>query len=71
MKRPNFPHKRTNAEHQAAWVIERGETATSLLVLPFYHPTFEEGLKPALHEICKAVDATGAAAHDDGNPPGA
>ena len=57
--------------HLLAWAIERGETATSLLELPFYHPTFEEGLKPALHEICKAVEATGASAHDEGKLPGA
>jgi dihydrolipoamide dehydrogenase len=57
--------------HFLAWAIERGETATSMLELPFYHPTFEEGLKPALHEICKAVEATGASAHDEGKLPGA
>jgi dihydrolipoamide dehydrogenase len=33
--------------HLIAWAIERGETATSVLELPFYHPTFEEGLKSA------------------------
>jgi len=38
--------------HLLAWAIERGETAAALLKLPFYHPTFEEGLKPALREIC-------------------
>jgi dihydrolipoamide dehydrogenase len=57
--------------HLLTWAIERGETATRLLELPFYHPTFEEGLKPALHEICKAVDVTGASAHDEGKLPGA
>jgi len=57
--------------HLLAWAIERGETATSLLELPFYHPTFEEGLKPALREICKAVDVQGSSERDDGNPPGA
>lgn len=41
--------------HLVAWAIERGETATKLLELPFYHPTFEEGLKSALREICAAV----------------
>ncbi len=57
--------------HLLAWAIERGETATSLLNMPFYHPTFEEGLKPALREICKAVEVQGSSAHDEGNPPGA
>jgi dihydrolipoamide dehydrogenase len=56
--------------HLLAWAMERGETASGLLDMPFYHPTFEEGLKPALHQICKAVDATGASAHDEGKLPG-
>jgi dihydrolipoamide dehydrogenase len=41
--------------HLLAWAIERNETATALLNHPFYHPTFEEGLKSALREICNAV----------------
>jgi dihydrolipoamide dehydrogenase len=56
--------------HLLAWAIERGETASGLLDMPFYHPTFEEGLKPALHQICKAVNSTGASAHDEGKLPG-
>lgn len=43
--------------HLITWAISRGETAASLLTLPFYHPTFEEGLKPALREICAAIQA--------------
>jgi dihydrolipoamide dehydrogenase len=42
--------------HLLAWAIERGETATSVLRHPFYHPTLEEGLKSALREICEAVE---------------
>ncbi len=57
--------------HLLAWSIERGDTATALLDLPFYHPTLEEGLKPALREICAAVHAPGAAGRDDVLPPGA
>jgi dihydrolipoamide dehydrogenase len=30
--------------HLIAWSVERGDTATALLRMPFYHPTFEEGL---------------------------
>ncbi len=41
--------------HLIAWAVERGETAASLLEHPFYHPTFEEGLKPALRSICADV----------------
>jgi dihydrolipoamide dehydrogenase len=56
--------------HLFAWAIERGETASSLLELPFYHPTLEEGLKPALREICEAVHARAAPDRDDTGPPG-
>jgi dihydrolipoamide dehydrogenase len=41
--------------HLFAWAIERSETPSALLQLPFYHPMFEEGLKTALREICEAV----------------
>lgn len=57
--------------HLMAWAIEQGETATSILRHPFYHPTYEEGLKAALREICKAVDAPTAPEQDDGFMPGA
>jgi dihydrolipoamide dehydrogenase len=30
-------------------------TADDMLKLPFYHPTYEEGLKPALRSICHQV----------------
>lgn len=56
--------------HSLAWAIERGETATGILELPFYHPTFEEGLKPALREICESTGAD-IEALDSVAPPGA
>jgi dihydrolipoamide dehydrogenase len=56
--------------HLIAWAVQRGETATSLLEMPFYHPTLEEGLKTALREICAAVHAPLPANRDEGNPPG-
>ncbi|WP_339648695.1 dihydrolipoyl dehydrogenase [Halopseudomonas pelagia] len=37
--------------HLLAWAIQRGETAQSLLQLPFYHPVVEELLATALQEI--------------------
>ena len=40
-----------------AWSIETAETAEILLGRPFYHPTFEEGLRPALRAICGRIDA--------------
>jgi dihydrolipoamide dehydrogenase len=56
--------------HLLALAIMRGETATDLLALPFYHPTLEEGLKPGLREICHAVHAP-LSQRDQGMPPGA
>lgn len=43
------------AEHTAhliAWMVQLRQTAAEVLELPFYHPTIEEGLKPALRDIC-------------------
>jgi dihydrolipoamide dehydrogenase len=57
--------------HLVAWAIERRETADALLQLPFYHPTFEEGLKPALREICEAVKSPDLGDLDDEPSPGA
>jgi dihydrolipoamide dehydrogenase len=56
--------------HLFAWAIERRETAETLRQLPFYHPTFEEGLKPALREICEAVKSPDLGNLDDEAPPG-
>lgn len=56
--------------HLLALAIMRGETATDLLALPFYHPTLEEGLKPGLREICHQVHAP-LSQRDQGIPPGA
>lgn len=41
--------------HLFAWSIARKETAAALLKLPFYHPTLEEGVKPALRDLCMKV----------------
>jgi dihydrolipoamide dehydrogenase len=57
--------------HLLAWAIERGETAAQILDLPFYHPTSEEGLKPALRELCEKTNAPEWQALDDLAPPGA
>lgn len=57
--------------HLFALAIQRRETADTLLQLPFYHPTFEEGLKPALREICEAVKSPVLPDLDDVAPPGA
>jgi dihydrolipoamide dehydrogenase len=55
--------------HLIALAIQRRETADTLLQLPFYHPTFEEGLKPALREICEAVKSPVLPDLDDVAPP--
>jgi dihydrolipoamide dehydrogenase len=57
--------------HLFAWAIERRGTADTLLQLPFYHPTFEEGLKPALREICEAVKSPDFGDLDEVATPGA
>ena len=56
--------------HLIAWAIERRETATRLLELPFYHPIFEEGLKSALREICATVRLPLPRDRDEGSTPG-
>lgn len=53
--------------HLLCWAIQHKETAASLLEMPFYHPTLEEGLRSALRAICKA---TPAPLPSDYNPPG-
>ncbi|WP_299819600.1 dihydrolipoyl dehydrogenase [uncultured Jannaschia sp.] len=57
--------------HLLALALARGETAAALLDLPFYHPTLEEGLKPALREICGATEVASRSGRDNGDPPGA
>ena len=52
----------TGGEHLAhllAWAIQRGETASDLLQLPFYHPVIEEMLQSALHDIVSQLPAPG------------
>lgn len=51
----------SRAEHLAhllALAIQRGETAESLLEMPFYHPTVEEMVQSALMDIVKQRAAT-------------
>jgi len=54
--------------HLIAWAIQNGLTATEMLDCPIYHPTYEEGLKPALRAICAEVHAP---ERDDGFTAGA
>ncbi|WP_458791316.1 hypothetical protein [Yoonia sp. MH D7] len=57
--------------HLLALAINRDETAASLLVMPFYHPTLEEGSKPALRAICKTSTKALQNEQDTGDPFGA
>ncbi len=58
-----------HSAHLLAWAMEQRLTASEVLDMPFYHPTYEEGLKPAFRSICKAV-STPASDRDDGFVPG-
>lgn len=43
--------------HLLAWSIGHGATVDEALAQPFYHPVIEEGLRTALRELRKALDA--------------
>ncbi|GGJ92253.1 dihydrolipoyl dehydrogenase [Pseudomonas matsuisoli] len=57
--------------HLLALALMRGETARTLLDMPFYHPTLEEGLRDGLREICSALRSDMRVDRDQGCPPGA
>lgn len=57
--------------HLLVLALTHGETASSLLDLPFYHPTLEEGLKTGLREICQAAHSNLREDRDQGSPSGA
>ena len=49
-----------SAEHLAhllAWSIQHGDTVDAALAQPFYHPVIEEGLRTALRDLRKHLDA--------------
>ncbi|MCC5857663.1 MAG: dihydrolipoyl dehydrogenase [Ectothiorhodospiraceae bacterium] len=37
--------------HQLAWLIQQGVAVTDALLLPYYHPVLEEGLRSALQDL--------------------
>jgi len=43
--------------HLLAWSIGHGATVDDALAQPFYHPVIEEGLRTALRELKRALDA--------------
>lgn len=56
--------------HLLAWAIEMKHTAMQLLEMPIYHPTYEEGLRTALRQICDRIEISFAADRDAGLSPG-
>ncbi len=56
--------------HMIAWAIEDQLTAMQLLEKPFYHPTYEEGLRPALKQICDQTRLSFGQDRDAGSSPG-
>ncbi|MGE7368777.1 dihydrolipoyl dehydrogenase [Neorhizobium sp. NPDC001467] len=61
------------AEHMAhllAWAVTHRQTAMQLLELPIYHPTYEEGLRSALRDICGQMDISPPDDRDQGSAPG-
>jgi hypothetical protein len=57
--------------HLLAWAIEDRLDANAPLDRPYHHPTFEEGLKPALREICEKVGIAPPSVRDQAAAPGA
>lgn len=51
--------------HLLAWSVQQKLTARSLLAMPFYHPTLEEGLRTALRDLCSQMNLLPAAAADE------
>jgi dihydrolipoamide dehydrogenase len=56
--------------HLIAWAIEMKQTAMQLLEMPIYHPTYEEGLRTALRQICDRTEIPFAPDRDEGLSPG-
>nr|WP_299690052.1 hypothetical protein [Hydrocarboniphaga sp.] len=50
--------------HLLAWSVQQRQTVRSLLDMPFYHPTLEEGLRTALRDLCTQMNVAAAAAAD-------
>lgn len=50
-----FGKRAEHIAHLLALAIDRGETAHTLMALPFYHPTVEEMLQSALQDIARKI----------------
>ena len=56
--------------HLLAWQINSRARAGEVLAQPFYHPTLEEGLKPALRQICEQARMQLSPMEDSASPAG-
>lgn len=54
--------------HLLAWAIGAKLTVAQLLDMPFYHPTLEEALKPALRDLCRGIGDEGDTSRRDDAP---
>lgn len=54
--------------HLFALAIDAELSAGDLLDMPFYHPTLEEGLKPALRDLCSEIGGKHNESRDDDAP---
>jgi dihydrolipoamide dehydrogenase len=41
--------------HLLSWAIQMGLTVENALLMPFYHPVVEEGIRTALQDLCKSL----------------
>ena len=46
--------------HLLAWACQSGLTVAQMLEMPFYHPVIEEGVRTALRDLAKQLEATAA-----------
>ncbi len=53
-----------HSAHLLAWCIQQKLSAREVLAMPFYHPSFEEGLRTALRELCGKTGTLGTSEQD-------
>ncbi|MET0340522.1 MAG: dihydrolipoyl dehydrogenase [Polyangiales bacterium] len=58
--------------HLLAWAVQQQQTVSTLLSMPFYHPTLEEGLRTAFRVLAKNLSLeVGVLTADSGDSAGA
>ena len=43
--------------HLLAWAVQQDMTVSEMLAMPYYHPVIEEGLRTALRDLARKIDA--------------